>query len=130
MAIEYNCDKCEHQDTDICDDCSVLWSDGCSSCSCHIAPPCSYCVEMKFEEVRMKTRYEFIEFLKSDRSLRRKTKVWRCISIKTSTLLGEVEWHGPWRQYCFFPSDRTIFNKQCLTDIAEFLSNVNTEHHK
>ncbi len=76
----------------------------------------------------MKTQYEFIEFLEV--APRPKTKVWKCISTKHRALLGIVQWYGAWRQYCFFPFESTIFNKQCLTDIAEFLSNVNTEHHK
>lgn len=35
-------------------------------------------------------------------------------------LLGEVKWYGAWRQLCFFPAKETIFERQCLRDIAEF----------
>lgn len=46
-VIAYDCDKCEHQDTDVCDNCSVETMDG---CSCHINPPCGFCVENAYEE--------------------------------------------------------------------------------
>ncbi len=82
-----------------------------------------------FTRIKMKTRYEFIEFLEF--AAKPKTKVWQCVSTKKHrAVLGGVQWYGPWRQYCFFPSNDTIFNEQCLDDIAEFLHNVNTEHHK
>ena len=45
--IDWDCDKCKHQDTDVCDDCSVILMDG---CSCHINPPCSFCEGNLFEE--------------------------------------------------------------------------------
>lgn len=36
------------------------------------------------------------------------------------TLLGEVKWYGPWRCYCFFAGQGTLFEKTCLRDIAQF----------
>lgn len=50
----------------------------------------------------------------------RKTQRWGIYSAKHGSRLGEVRWHGPWRQYCFFPED-ALFNVGCLQEIATFL---------
>jgi hypothetical protein len=31
-----------------------------------------------------------------------------------------VRWYGKWRQYAFFPMPNTVFERQCLRDIANF----------
>jgi hypothetical protein len=45
------------------------------------------------------------------------------ISIK----LGEIKWFGRWRQYAFFPEPNTVFEKQCLKDITNFLEKLMLE---
>jgi hypothetical protein len=35
--------------------------------------------------------------------------------------LGEIKWYGAWRTYAFFPEVASLFNEQCLLDIAEFI---------
>ena len=50
-----------------------------------------------------------------------KTKVIAVISKLHGYKLGIVKWYGPWRQYCFFPSAETVFNKNCLDDIILFM---------
>ena len=34
--------------------------------------------------------------------------------------LGEVRWYSPWRRYSFFPTNGSLFESQCLRDIAAF----------
>jgi hypothetical protein len=41
--------------------------------------------------------------------------------------LGEVKWFGRWRQYSFFPESNTVFEKQCLKDIINFIENLMLE---
>ena len=45
--------------------------------------------------------------------------------------LGEIQWYAPWRQYCFNVSTTgtqvLIFNHQCLTDIADVLTELNAQ---
>lgn len=57
-------------------------------------------------------------------SKNKKTKVWRVLSRVHADNLGTVEWLGRWRQYCFFPSSETVFNKGCLIEITSFLEKV------
>lgn len=41
--------------------------------------------------------------------------------------LGEVKWFGRWRQYAFFPEPETVFEKQCMEDITNFLEILRLE---
>lgn len=50
-----------------------------------------------------------------------KTKVWYVYNKDGSTLLGRVSWHGPWRRYCFFSFDSTLYDAACLADVAHFM---------
>lgn len=42
--------------------------------------------------------------------------------------LGQVKWGNEWRQYIYYPADNAYFNNRCLTDIADVLTSLNTEH--
>ena len=42
--------------------------------------------------------------------------------------LGDIYWYGPWRQYIFACQLDILFNNQCLTDITEVLTKLNTDH--
>ena len=50
-----------------------------------------------------------------------KTEIYKVVSKESAFLLGHIKWHGPWRQYVFFPQAETIFEKTCLEDIKIFL---------
>ena len=65
-------------------------------------------------------QYKYIHFDEVDAG-DRKTKVWECINNSWDDVLGEIKWYAPWRQYCYFPMDETIFNVRCLKDIADFI---------
>ncbi|KKM86433.1 hypothetical protein LCGC14_1279120 [marine sediment metagenome] len=49
-----------------------------------------------------------------------KTNVWTVNSKNQGTLLGEIRWYSPWRQYCFYPIN-SIFNSEGLGEIKKFL---------
>lgn len=53
-----------------------------------------------------------------------KTKVFEVIAIEGGFKLGEVKWFGRWRKYSFFPNGETVFEKDCLRDIADFLDRL------
>lgn len=42
--------------------------------------------------------------------------------------LGEVRWHGAFRQYCFYPEKDSMFSKGCLELINNFLDKKNKRH--
>ena len=59
-----------------------------------------------------------------------KTNVYTVINRLMGCHIGVVKWHRPWRQYCFFPSESTVFHKDCLTEIADFVCKLMEERKK
>lgn len=49
----------------------------------------------------------------------RKTMTWAVVSQSSGVKMGELRWHGPWRQYVFFPAGETLFNVECMNDICD-----------
>jgi len=56
-----------------------------------------------------------------------KTLQWQVWGRNNDSLLGIIKWYGRWRQYTFFPHPMTVFNRECLRDIANFIDNVKAE---
>jgi hypothetical protein len=51
----------------------------------------------------------------------RKTLQWEVRPVADAgNPLGEVRWYGRWRKYCFFAEPSTIYEQDCLRDIAQF----------
>lgn len=52
-----------------------------------------------------------------------KTKQW---VVKTSDefglILGFVRWYTSWRKYCYAPLTETVYEEQCLREIADFVA--------
>jgi len=57
---------------------------------------------------------------------RRRTEVWKIISKSNNDLLGELRWHAPWRQYCFYPATYTVWSIGCLEDVLAFIMGMKT----
>lgn len=60
--------------------------------------------------------------------IERKTRRWIICADDGEVELGEVKWLGKWRCYCFFPLNDTLYEKQCLRDLANFCERKTTEH--
>ena len=58
------------------------------------------------------------------------TRRWEILSKSSGELLGGVGWYGPWRQFCFFPREETVFNGGCLQSIVKFLKEAMAEHKR
>lgn len=59
-----------------------------------------------------------------------KTNEWLvCSKYDQTDVIGQVKWFGRWRCYGFFPFKDTVFEKQCLRDIADFCEEQ-TKHHR
>jgi hypothetical protein len=72
----------------------------------------------------------YIQFIYHGNSLSGKTKTWLVATIEDENdRIGEIKWFGPWRCYAFFPSDKTVFEKKCLRNIANFCE-IETLDHK
>lgn len=37
------------------------------------------------------------------------------------TQLGIIKWYSGWRKYAFFPFDGSVYENDCLKDIANFI---------
>lgn len=46
-------------------------------------------------------------------------------SNTSGTTLGQVQFYGAWRKFVFFPSEHTVFDTNCLNEIADFCRHLN-----
>lgn len=52
----------------------------------------------------------------------RKTVPWEVRARAGRELLGTIKWYPGWRAYAFFPLSATIWEQQCLREVAAFIS--------
>lgn len=71
---------------------------------------------------------KYIEFVKIDVSDSGKTDIYGVRTKDGAETIGVISWFGRWRCYAFTPKEDTVFEKQCLRDIANFCENVTTIH--
>jgi len=85
---------------------------------------------MEYKEVEIKSKYKYIEFVVDMiiSGIKKKTIVIEILSVSSGDRLGSIEWYSPWRQYCLLTMNHIVFNHQCLSDIMEFLTNINMIH--
>jgi len=72
----------------------------------------------------MKTYVHFEEIEKKS-----KTSVYAVVS-ESNFQLGIIKWYGSWRQYCFFPSDETVWSRGCLKEVDGFIQNLMAERKR
>ncbi len=72
---------------------------------------------------------KWIEFKFSHNSESGKTKVWQVIAEDGYVVLGGISWFARWRKYTFMPYAGTVFEQDCLRDIAAFCE-AETKKHK
>lgn len=58
-----------------------------------------------------------------------KTKIWRVEPKDGETFLGRVSWYAPWRKYAFSPWSGTLYEPDCLRQIANFCE-LQTKAHR
>lgn len=67
------------------------------------------------------TSSKWVRFWKLEPDPNRKTDTWTVWAQGVGgAFLGEVKWYSPWRQYCFYPAESTIWNPECLSDVGVF----------
>jgi len=59
-----------------------------------------------------------------------KTNVYSVLSRSSGDFLGEIKWYGPWRQYCFFPAQQTVWSKGCLAEVNSFIQKLMDKRKK
>lgn len=72
--------------------------------------------------------YEYIYMNWVGSSPSGKTQLYTIYASRDSALLGNIKWHGAWRQYTFLPEPNTLFSAGCLADVQDFLSSLNASH--
>lgn len=60
----------------------------------------------------------------------RKTKVYSITSKEGNYHLGMIKWYGAWRQYCFFSEQNTVWNRECMRDVEDFMQQLMDERKK
>lgn len=70
----------------------------------------------------MKMDYKYIEMREVVK--KPKTSVYAVFNKSHVDLLGYIKWHPPWRQYCFFPEEETVWNMNCLNDVVDFIKQL------
>lgn len=71
----------------------------------------------------------WIRFEEGPRSPSGKTRSWSVVAKHGGVELGAVYWYAPWRKYAFAPSPyETVFEQDCLRDIATFIESRTREH--
>jgi hypothetical protein len=58
-----------------------------------------------------------------------KTKTWFVLNKHDNIHLGWIGWFARWRKYAFFPKTDTVYEEDCLKDIAQFCV-IETHKHK
>lgn len=58
------------------------------------------------------------------------TNRWFIRTIEGGHVLGTVAWFGRWRRYAFFPGPETVYEQQCLRDIAAFCEEQTKMHRE
>jgi hypothetical protein len=59
-----------------------------------------------------------------------KTSRWNVFTKRGVTPLGRVMWWNAWRKYCFFPLSDTLYEQDCLRDIADFCEQQTAERKR
>lgn len=57
-----------------------------------------------------------------------KTKYWSVHSRKDASDLGRVSWFSAWRRYVFSPAAWTVYDANCLREIADLVETATKDH--
>jgi len=57
----------------------------------------------------------------------RKTPIIAVYNKVSQEVIGEIKWYPPFRQYCFFPEDETVYHDGCMNKIVECITYLKKE---
>ena len=58
------------------------------------------------------------------------TRRFEVKNIKSGCLIGWVRWFGPFRSYAFLPCEGTVYEEDCLRDLASFVEGMTKSHKR
>lgn len=74
---------------------------------------------------------KWVSFNLEERRRGARTDVWHVWNLRNPpSHLGVVKWWTPWRRYCFFAEALTVFEQDCLRDLAQFVEQQTVQHRK
>ena len=47
------------------------------------------------------------------------------IIIKNKMKIGVIKWYTPWRKFCFFPENNTVWDSQCISQVLSLVDLCN-----
>ncbi len=59
-----------------------------------------------------------------------KTVIYNVLEKRYSSILGQIRWFAPWRQYCFYPKTSSVYDHSCLTAIGKVLAALMDDRKK
>jgi hypothetical protein len=68
----------------------------------------------------MQDKKSFLKIVEVGLTSSGKTKIFN-VRTQDDRHLGSILWHAPWRRYCFYPVENTLFDYGCMNQIAEFI---------
>ena len=71
---------------------------------------------------------KWINFEDNGRSPSGKTRYWGVRAKDGGITLGEIYWFAAWRKYVFAPEGASVFEEDCLRDIANFCEEQTKVH--
>jgi hypothetical protein len=81
----------------------------------------------RFDDKELKKSY--LHFQEMPVKAGKKTKIVKVYSLNGSECLGEISWFPGWRRYTFSPALDTVYDPDCLVELAEKVRAM-TENHK
>ena len=68
----------------------------------------------------MKTRYKYIRFEESVNP----DCAWLCYNNRSGHILASIAWEKRWKQYVATFDEETIWSRDCLRDVIEFMEQL------
>ena len=73
---------------------------------------------------------KWIKIIKKGTTKSGKTEIYHVYTKDKSTFLGWIVWYAAWRKYCFGAEKETLFEQDCLRDIAKFTESMTKRHYE
>ena len=74
----------------------------------------------------MITKYRWLDIIEEPQIT--KTRRFLVKNSKSGMLIGWIRWYGVFRGYAFFPCEGTVYEEDCLRDLAECIESLTKEH--
>ena len=72
---------------------------------------------------------KWIRFVDLGKIKGQSTNIYEVVTKDEGFVIAEIKWYAPFRKYSFFPSEMTVFETQCLSDIISFIKDLMEARH-